>query len=264
MSLARRGAARRGCEASPPKSEPPVNAILAGSHVTLRAALSKVLIVEEEPATRRLLRASLTAQGYLVAEADTGSGTLEHLRRSPTDVLVLDLELPDINGLDIIERLRTQGAMLPIVVLSSRADEISAVSALDLGADDYLTKPFGIEELSARIRAAWRHRLRQDDEPPLFGCGDLTVDLGRRIVKLRGVELKLTPREYDLLRLLVAHAGKVLTHRYILHEVWGGAGEIQYLRIYIRALRRKIESNPDQPRCILTEQGVGYRMRAPD
>jgi two-component system KDP operon response regulator KdpE len=127
-----------------------------------------------------------------------------------------------------------------------------------------VTKPFGIEELSARIRAALRHRLRQKAEPPLFRCGDLTVDVVHRIVKLRGAALNLTPREYDLLGLFVTHAGKVLTHRYILQEVWGGAGEIQYLRIYVRALRQKIEANPDQPCFILTEQGVGYRMRAPD
>jgi two-component system, OmpR family, KDP operon response regulator KdpE len=232
--------------------------------MTPTAALPKVLIVDDEPAIRRFLRTSLTAQGYLVAEADTGSETLEHLRRSPADVPVLDLGLPDIDGLDIIERLRTEGARMPIVVLSIRADEVGKVRALDLGADDYITKPFGIDELLARIRAALRHRLQPEDEPPLFRCGDLMVDLGRRIVKLRGVELKLTPLEYDLLRVLVAHAGKVLTHRFILHEVWGGDGEIQYLRIYIRSLRQKIEPHPEQPCCIMTEQGVGYRMRAPD
>jgi two-component system, OmpR family, KDP operon response regulator KdpE len=230
----------------------------------MAAALSKVLVVDDEPAIRRFLRTSLAAQGYLVAEADTGSGALDQLRRGSADVLVLDLGLPDSDGLDIIEQLRTEGATLPIVILSSRTDEVGKVTALDLGADDYVTKPFGIDELLARIRAALRHRLRLEDEPPLFRCGDLVVDLGRRIVKLQGVEVKLTPREYDLLRLLVAHAGKVLTHRYILHEVWGGAGEIQYLRIYIRSLRQKIEPNPDQPRFVLTEQGVGYRMRAPD
>jgi len=223
-----------------------------------------VLVVDDEPAIRRFLRTSLTALGYRVAEAETGSATLEQLRRGPTDVLVLDLGLPDIDGLDIIERLRTEGATLPIVVLSSRIDEVGKVRALDLGADDYVTKPFGIDELLARVRAALRHRLQQEEEPPVFRCGELMVDLGHRVVKLQGVELKLTPREYDLLRLFVAHAGKVLTHRYILHEVWGGEGEIQYLRIYIRSLRQKIEPNPDQPRCILTEQGVGYRMRAPD
>jgi two-component system, OmpR family, KDP operon response regulator KdpE len=148
-------------------------------------------------------------------------------------------------------------------VLSSRTDEIAKVKALDLGADDYVSKPFGINELLARIRAALRHRLQQEGERPAFRCGALAVDLVRRLVTLSGAEVKLTPREYDLLRLFVAHAGKVLAHRFILREVWGGEGEIQYLRIYIRSLRQKIETNPDQPRCILTEQGVGYRMRAP-
>jgi two-component system, OmpR family, KDP operon response regulator KdpE len=227
-------------------------------------AAHKVLVADNEPAIRRLLRASLMAQGYLVAETETGSATLEHLRYGPTDILVLDLGLPDVDGLDIIEVLRKKGFALPIVALSSRTDEVSKVRALDLGADDYVTKPFGIDELLARIRAALRHRLQREDAPPLFRCGDLLVDLERRIVKVRGAELRLTRREYDLLRLLVIHAGKVLTHRYILNEVWDGDGEIQYLRVYIRSLRQKVEASPDQPRYILTEQGVGYRLRAPD
>jgi two-component system, OmpR family, KDP operon response regulator KdpE len=232
--------------------------------MTVMPVPSRVLVVDDEPAIRRFLRTSLTAQGYLVTEADRGSGTLDQIRRGPVDVLVLDLGLPDVDGLDIIERLRKENTTLPIVVLSSRTDEDGKVTALDLGADDYVTKPFGIDEFLARMRAALRHRWQQQDDPPLFRCGDLTVDFGRRLVKLRGAEVKLTPREYDLLRLLATHAGKVLIHRYILHEIWGGEGEIQYLRIYIRSLRQKIEANPDQPRSILTEQGVGYRMRAPD
>ncbi len=229
-----------------------------------KAAPLKVLVVDDEPAIRRFLRTSLTAQGYQVSEAVDGAGALDALRRSAIDVLVLDLGLPDINGLDIIERVRGQGSALPIIVLSSRTEESSKVQALDLGADDYVTKPFGIDELLARIRAALRHRLKQEGEQPIFRCGDLGMDLVRRIVTLGGNEVKLTPREYDLLRLFVAHAGKVLTHRFILREVWGGEGDVQYLRVYIRALRHKIEPDPEQPRYILTEQGVGYRMRAPD
>jgi two-component system, OmpR family, KDP operon response regulator KdpE len=229
-----------------------------------KAAPLKVLVVDDEPAIRRFLRTSLTAQGYQVTEAENGTAALEGLRRGATDILVLDLGLPDINGFDIIERLRGQGSTLPIVVLSSRTDETGKVKALDLGADDYVTKPFGIDELLARIRAALRHRLQQEGERPVFRCGALMVDLVRRIVTERGAEVKLSPREYDLLRLFVAHAGKVLTHRFILREVWGGEGQIQYLRIYIRALRQKIEANPEQPHYILTEQGVGYRMRAAD
>ena len=229
-----------------------------------KAAPLKVLVVDDEPAIRRFLRTSLTAQGYQVTEAENGTTALDSLRRNTIDVLVLDLGLPDIDGFDIIERLRGQGFTVPIVVLSSRVDEIGKVKALDLGADDYVTKPFGIDELLARVRAALRHRLQQEGERPVFRCGELSVDLVRRIVTLSGHEVKLSPREYDLLRLFVAHAGKVLTHRFILREIWGGEGEVQYLRVYIRALRHKIESNPEQPRYILTEQGVGYRMRAPE
>ena len=229
-----------------------------------KAAPLKVLVVDDEPAIRRFLRTSLTAQGYQVAEAENGTAALEDLRRAAIDILVLDLGLPDVNGFDIIERLRGQGSTVPIIVLSSRTDETGKVKALDLGADDYVTKPFGIDELLARIRAALRHRLQQEGERPVFRCGELTVDLVRRIVTTRGVEVKLSPREYDLLRLFVAHAGKVLTHRFILREVWGTETDVQYLRIYVRTLRQKIEADPEQPSLILTEQGVGYRLRAAD
>jgi two-component system KDP operon response regulator KdpE len=164
----------------------------------------------------------------------------------------------------VIRRIRDGGFMLPVIVLSSRDAEAAKVQALDLGADDYVTKPFGIDELLARIRAAQRHRLQQQGEKPVFRTGDLTVDLVRRIVTVRGKEVKFSPREYDLLRLLVAHAGKVLTHNMILREVWGPASDVQYLRIYIRALRQKIEQDTDRPEYILTETGVGYRLRAPD
>ncbi len=186
------------------------------------------------------------------------------LRGRAPDVVVLDLGLPGISGLDIIRRLRDQGSIVPIIVLSSRTDEIGKVKALDLGADDYITKPFGIDELLARIRAALRHRLQQEGERPVFRCGELTVDLVRRIVTQRGAEVKLSPKEYDLLRLLVAHAGKVLTHRMMLREVWGGEGDVQYLRIYIRQLRQKIEPDPERPTHIATETGVGYRLRLLD
>ncbi len=229
-----------------------------------KAAPVKVLVVDDEPAIRRFLRTSLTSQGYQVSEAENGTAALAQIRRGSNDIVVLDLGLPDINGLDIIEQVRGQGSTLPIIVLSSRTDETGKVKALDLGADDYLTKPFGIDELLARIRAALRHRLQQEGETPIFRCGDLSMDLVRRIVMVGGSEVKLTPREYDLLRLFVAHAGKVLTHRFLLREVWGGDGDVQYLRVYIRTLRQKIEPDPEQPAYILTEQGVGYRMRAPD
>ncbi|KAA0679922.1 response regulator transcription factor [Azospirillum brasilense] len=224
----------------------------------------RVLVVDDEPPIRRFLRTTLSAQGYDIAEAADGAGALEAVRRRPPDLLVLDLGLPGIGGLEVIRRLRADGVAAPIIVLSSRADEAGKVEALDLGADDYVTKPFGMDELLARIRAALRHRLQQQGERPLFRSGDLSVDLVRRIVTVRGAEVKLSPREYDLLRLLVAHAGKVLTHRFILKEVWGADTDVQYLRIYIRQLRQKIEAEPERPLHILTETGVGYRLRSPD
>jgi len=224
----------------------------------------RILAVDDEPAIRRFLRTSLAAQGYQVLEVEDGTAALAMLRRNAVDVLVLDLGLPGMDGFEIIKQLREQGSALPIIVLSSRTDEIGKVRALDMGADDYVTKPFGMDELLARIRAAVRHRLQQEGERPLFKSGDLTVDLVRRVVTLADREVKLTPREYDLLRLLVAHAGKVLTHKLILHEVWGSETDVQYLRIYIRTLRQKIEANPEQPKLILTEQGVGYRLKAGD
>jgi two-component system KDP operon response regulator KdpE len=223
-----------------------------------------VLVVDDEPAIRRFLRTSLDVQGYRVSEAADGGEALDMMRRNAVDVLVLDLGLPGIDGFEVIRRLRAAGQTVPIVVLSSRDDERGKVEALDLGADDYVAKPFGIDELLARIRAALRHRLQQQGEKPVFHSGDLAVDLVRRIVTVGGEEVKLTPREYDLLRLLVAHAGKVLTHRFIMREVWGGDTDVQYLRIYVRALRQKIEPEPERPRHILTETGVGYRLRGAD
>lgn len=224
----------------------------------------RLLVVDDEPPIRRFLRTALSAQGYRIEEADSGEAAMDFLKRNPVDLIVLDLGLPGMDGLEVVRRLRGEGSATPIVILSSRDDEAGKVAALDLGADDYVSKPFGMEELSARIRAALRHRLQQEGEKPVFRSGDLAVDLVRRIVQVRGQEVKLTPREYDLLRLLVAHAGKVLTHKFLLKEVWGGESDVQYLRIYIRTLRQKLEADPEQPTLILTEQGVGYRLRASD
>ncbi len=221
----------------------------------------RILLVDDEPPILRFLRTALAVQGYRVEDVADGEAALEFLGRNPVDLVVLDLGLPGIGGLEVVRRLRAQGSAVPIVILSSRDDEAGKVAALDLGADDYVSKPFGVEELSARIRAALRHRLQQDGEKPLFRSGDLAVDLVRRIVTVRGADVKLTPREYDLLRLLVTHAGKVLTHKFILQQVWGGETDVQYLRIYIRTLRQKLEADPEQPGLILTEQGVGYRLR---
>ncbi|HXL98858.1 MAG TPA: response regulator transcription factor [Rhizomicrobium sp.] len=232
--------------------------------MTSPATPLRVLIVDDEPAIRRFLRTSLASQSHHISEVGDGAAALEFIRRNPVDLLVLDLGLPGIDGFEVIRSLRESGSAVPIVVLSSRTDESGKVRALDLGADDYVTKPFGVEELLARVRAALRHRLQQQGERPIFREGGLGVDLVRRIVTRDGVEIKLSPREHDLLRLLVTHAGKVLTHKFILREVWGSETDVQYLRIYIRSLRQKIEPDPQQPRHILTEQGVGYRLRAPD
>jgi two-component system KDP operon response regulator KdpE len=224
----------------------------------------RVLVIEDDPAIRRFLRTSLAAQNYHVLEAENGESGLAFLQRNAIDLVMLDLGLPDIDGIEVLCRMRAAGSAVPVIVLSSRGDEIGKVAALDGGADDYVTKPFGMDELLARIRAAVRHRLQQEGEKPVFKSGDLSVDLVRRLVSVGGEPVKLTPREYDLLRVLVAHAGKVLTHKFLLHEIWGGETDIQYLRIYIRTLRQKIESDPEQPRLVQTEQGVGYRFRAAD
>jgi two-component system, OmpR family, KDP operon response regulator KdpE len=219
-----------------------------------------ILVVDDEPAIRRLLRTSLVANDYKPIEAENGRIALELVRRDKPDLVILDLGLPDIDGLEVIRTIR-QSSPVPIVVLSSREDERGKVAALDLGADDYVTKPFGIEELIARIRTALRHRLQEQGERPVFRSGDLGVDLVRRVVMIGGAEVKLSPREYDILRLLVAHAGKVLTHKFLLRELWGPSADVQYLRVYIRQLRQKLEADPEQPRHILTETGVGYRLR---
>ncbi len=222
----------------------------------------RILVVDDEPPIRRFLRTSLTSQGYRIDEVEDGQAALDFLRRNVVDVIVLDLGLPGLDGFEVIAKLRETGVATPVIVLSSRTDEKGKVKALDLGADDYVTKPFGVDELLARVRAALRHRLQQEGERPLFKTGELAVDLVRRIVTVGGREVKLTPREYDILRLLVSHAGKVLTHKFILREVWGGDTDVQYLRIYVRALRQKLEADPERPSLIQTEQGVGYRLRA--
>jgi two-component system KDP operon response regulator KdpE len=227
-------------------------------------SLLRILVVDDEPAILRFLRASLESQGYIVTTAANARTALDMVKRHTADLVVLDLGLPDVDGLDVVSQIRNGGETLPIIILSSRENESAKVKALDLGADDYVTKPFGIDELLARIRTAQRHRLQQEGERPLFHAGDLSVDLVRRVVTVRNEEVKLSPREYEVLRLLVAHAGKVLTHDFILREIWGSDADVQYLRIYIRALRQKIEADPARPSHILTVTGVGYRLRESD
>ncbi len=229
----------------------------------MSAAPTRILVVDDEPPIRKLLRMGLTAHGYEVLDAPNGRIALELLAKKP-HLVILDLGLPDIDGLELLRTIRHRQDNLPIVVLSSRGDEAGKVAALDLGADDYVTKPFGMEELLARMRAALRHQLQVHGERPVFHLGELTVDLVRRIVRKGDQEVKLSPKEYDLLRLLVQHAGKVLTHKLLLHELWDEPTDTQYLRVYVRQLRRKIEMDPERPQYILTETGVGYRLRAPE
>jgi two-component system, OmpR family, KDP operon response regulator KdpE len=229
--------------------------------MTTRAA--RILVIDDEPAIRRLLKTSLTAENYDVVEAATGAEGWTVFGQAKPDAVLLDLGLPDMDGRELIRRIRGTG-LTPIVVLSIRSDEHGKVEALDLGADDYVTKPVGMDELNARLRAALRHRLQQQGEEPIFQTGDLAVDLVRRHVAVKGAEVKLSPKEYELLRLLVMHAGKVLTHQHIMREVWGGTTDVQYLRIYVRQLRQKIEADPERPLLIQTEAGVGYRLKLAD
>jgi two-component system KDP operon response regulator KdpE len=232
--------------------------------VTPQAGRLRILVVDGEPAILRFLRASLKGQGYIVTTATDARTAIDLVHRDTTDLVVLDLGLPDMDGLNVIRQIRNGGGTLPIIVLSSRESESSKVLALDLGADDYVTKPFGINELLARIRTAQRHRLAQGGEKSLFRAGDLCVDLVRRVVSVRNEKVQFSPREYEVLRLLVAHAGKVLTHDFILREIWGSDANARYLRIYIRALRQKIEVDPERPTHILTVTRVGYRLRESD
>ena len=229
----------------------------------MSAAPLKVLVVDDEPPIRKLLRMGLSTQGYEILEAPNGKASLDLLSQNP-DLVILDLGLPDMQGLELLRMMRARNEAVPIVVLSSRGDEVGKVQALDLGADDYITKPFGMDELLARMRAALRHQLQVHGERPIFRTGDLSVDLVRRIVKVADREVKLSPKEYDLLRVLVQHAGKVLTHKFLLGELWDTLTDAQYLRVYVRQLRQKIEADPERPHFVLTEIGIGYRLRGPD
>jgi two-component system KDP operon response regulator KdpE len=229
----------------------------------MSAAPLKILVIDDEPPIRKLLRMGLSTQGYQILDAPNGKTALELMAEAP-DLVILDLGLPDMQGLDLLRMIRMRNESIPIVVLSSRGDEAGKVQALDLGADDYVTKPFGVDELLARMRAALRHQLQIHGERPIFRTGELSVDLVRRIVKVADKEVKLSPKEYELLRLLVQHSGKVLTHRFLLNGLWSAPIDAQYLRVYVRQLRNKIEPNPARPKYILTETGIGYRLRAPD
>ena len=221
---------------------------------------ARILVVDDEEQILKLLRVALTSHGYQVAEAVTGEQGLAKAAVYRPDVIILDLGLPDMDGLEVVQKLR-DWSRVPVIVLSAREQENDKIVALDAGADDYLTKPFGMGELLARIRAAIRHAAGAGDEPVLT-FNDLTVDMACRRVTVAGEEIKLTPTEYDLIKHLVLHAGKVLTHRQLLRTVWGPfyENDTHYLRVYIGQLRRKIENDPARPRHIITEPGVGYRL----
>jgi two-component system, OmpR family, KDP operon response regulator KdpE len=225
--------------------------------------MTHVLVVDDERAIRQALAINLRARDYDVTAVGDGAAALSAAARHPPDVVILDLGLPDMDGNDVIEGLRGWTSA-PIIVLSARTGQGDKVVALDIGADDYITKPFGLDELLARMRAALRHQLQVHGERPIFRAGDLSVDLVRRIVKVRDKDVKLSPKEYDLLRVLVQHAGKVLTHKFLLGELWDDLTDAQYLRVYVRQLRQKIEADPERPQYVLTETGIGYRLRAAD
>ncbi len=221
----------------------------------------KILVVDDEQAIRRLLRVTLSSQGYSVFEASAGQEAITIAAGSKPDIVVLDLGLPDIDGVGVVRLLR-EWTKIPIIILSVRGSESDKIAALDAGADDYLTKPFGMGELVARIRAGLRRAARPSDEP-VFTSGALRVDLVGRTVTVSGREVQLTPTEFKLLRTFVSNAGKVLTHRQLLREVWGAeyGNEYHMLHVNISNLRGKIETEPGQPRLIVTESGVGYRLK---
>ncbi|MCF1480557.1 MULTISPECIES: response regulator [Rhizobium/Agrobacterium group] len=221
----------------------------------------RILVVDDEPQILRFLRPALAAAGYEVIEADTGKQALAMVATAVPDLLILDLGLPDMDGKEVIAQLRHWNP-IPIIVLSARDREVEKIAALDLGADDYLEKPFGIGELTARIRVALRHKPQAEPAPSIIRSGELVIDIDHRLVTRADQPVKLTPKEYDLLRLLATHAGRVLTHGALLKEVWGPAHahDLQYLRVFIRQIRAKIEKDESQPAIILTEAGVGYRF----
>jgi two-component system, OmpR family, KDP operon response regulator KdpE len=222
---------------------------------------ANILVVDDEKPIRRFLRASLQGHGYTVFEAGSGQEAIQEATGRRPDVIILDLGLPDMDGTEVTRQLR-EWTKVPIIVLSVRDHESDKIAALDAGADDYLTKPFGVGELMARIRVNLRRAVKTEDEP-VFEIGGLQVDLSHRLVTVNGNGVDLTPNEYDILRLLVHNPGKVLTHRQILHEIWGLAYETEshLLRVNISNLRHKIEADPNRPEYILTEPGVGYRLR---
>jgi two-component system KDP operon response regulator KdpE len=228
-------------------------------------ALARILVIDDEPQIRRFLRLGLEGHGYAVLEAATAEAALRVAVAEQPELVVLDLGLPDREGFEVLSALR-EWSRVPVLVLSVRSREGEKVRAFELGADDYVVKPFGMAELLARIKAALRRRIEAEVPQPVFRVGGLEVDLSRRIVRVDEAEIRLSPKQYRLLQILVSHAGKVVTHRQLLSDIWGAAhrDDIQYLRVFVRKLRRRIEADPARPRYLLTELGVGYRLRTPD
>jgi two-component system, OmpR family, KDP operon response regulator KdpE len=222
---------------------------------------TRVLVVDDERPIRRLLHTSLTAEGYEVIEAENGAQALASAAREKPDIVLLDLGLPDQDGIEVLRQIR-EWSKVPVIVVTVRAGETEKVAALDSGADDYVTKPFGMAELSARLRTALRHGTQTEIGAPVFTSGALSVDLAKRRVAVNGEEVKLSPKEYDLLRMFVRNAGRVLTHQMVLKEIWGPAhaNDTQYLRVYVGQLRQKLRDDPAEPKLIQTEPGVGYRF----
>ncbi len=220
----------------------------------------RVLVIDDEPQIRKLLKVSLAAHGYDVYEATSGADAVIQAVNIKPDLIILDLGLPDMDGKEVVRRLR-EWSDIPILILTVRDQEKEKIDALDSGADDYITKPFSIGELLARIRVSMRRSAHTEDEPVIH-CGDLSIDLAQRRVTVNAQEIKLTPTEYDILKILAQNSGKVLTHRQLLKAVWGNtySEDTHYIRVYIGQLRRKIETNPTQPKYIITESGVGYRL----
>lgn len=223
-----------------------------------------ILIVDDEKQIRRFLRTGLSVHGYDVIEAESGAEALRQASTQSPDLVVLDLQLGDMDGLDVLQRIR-EWSSLPVLILSVRNREVEKVKALEMGADDYITKPFGIAEFIARVNALLR-RIPEAVAQPVFTVGELSIDVARRQVLLGGAEIRLSPKEYALLQYLTRHAGKVVTHEQMLKEIWGDghAEDAHYLRIFMRKLRQKVERDPTQPRYIVTEVGVGYRLRVQD
>jgi len=221
------------------------------------------LVIEDDRLIRRLLRSTLPSRGFAVIEAESGAEALDLLKRNPPDLIILDLGLPDCEGLDLLRQIRTSST-IPIVVLSLTSAARTKVDALESGASDYVTKPFNVDELIARLNVALRHRLQRQGATPVFRNGELTIDLVRRRVTRGQVDIRPSPTEFAILRILVQHAGKVLTHDQILHEVWNDRRDVDYLRVFVRALRKRIEVDPHNPQYIITVTGVGYQLLTAD